>query len=338
MPIRIRCPGCQQLLSISRKLSGKTVKCPKCETAMRIPEIPAAKPDETSDQAPAETKQQPESQPTARESSPPTTADSTRESAPPEADKPSSTPQQAADQELSEETPRDDVAEQSESCTQAEDEQTQTHDADKTATAGPLAEDDTQQSDTSSMDEDAQQPAAESAAESTPGSVLPISAEETAAWQVAKEPGEDDDFVLRGAESELDEMDLTPMVDVTFLLLIFFMITASFSMQKSLEVPPPDPDQQGAQQTMQTLEEYEEESIIVQIDDQNVISVDYEPLADPRDIVGALEDRRLEADKYEIVIEADARALHETVVIVIDAANAVGMQKIRVATTGSAET
>ncbi len=34
-----------------------------------------------------------------------------------------------------------------------------------------------------------------------------------------------------------DGMDLTPMVDVTFLLLIFFMITASFSLQKTLEFP-----------------------------------------------------------------------------------------------------
>ena len=32
-----------------------------------------------------------------------------------------------------------------------------------------------------------------------------------------------------------DELDMTPMVDVTFLLLIFFMVTASFTLQKSLE-------------------------------------------------------------------------------------------------------
>ena len=34
-----------------------------------------------------------------------------------------------------------------------------------------------------------------------------------------------------------DELDMTPMVDVTFLLLIFFMVTASFTLQKSLEQP-----------------------------------------------------------------------------------------------------
>jgi len=38
-------------------------------------------------------------------------------------------------------------------------------------------------------------------------------------------------------EREEEELDMTPMVDVTFLLLIFFMVTASFSLQKSIEMP-----------------------------------------------------------------------------------------------------
>ena len=36
--------------------------------------------------------------------------------------------------------------------------------------------------------------------------------------------------------------DMTPMVDVTFLVLIFFMVTASFSMQKAIEMPAPKSD------------------------------------------------------------------------------------------------
>ena len=42
-----------------------------------------------------------------------------------------------------------------------------------------------------------------------------------------------------------DELDMTPMVDVTFLLLIFFMVTASFSLQKSLPVPDSLADKPG---------------------------------------------------------------------------------------------
>jgi biopolymer transport protein ExbD len=66
-------------------------------------------------------------------------------------------------------------------------------------------------------------------------------------------------------------LDITPMVDVTFLLLIFFMVTASFSLQKSIQVPRqqadasspnPDPDVQP-----------ELESIEVQIDEHGSFMV-----------------------------------------------------------------
>ena len=59
-----------------------------------------------------------------------------------------------------------------------------------------------------------------------------------------KRPRDDDEeeFTLRTADTEFEDMDLTPMVDVTFLLLIFFMITASFTLQNTITVPPPDPN------------------------------------------------------------------------------------------------
>jgi hypothetical protein len=42
---------------------------------------------------------------------------------------------------------------------------------------------------------------------------------------------------LRPRPKTSQDMDMTPMVDVTFLLLIFFMVTASFSVQKSIQRP-----------------------------------------------------------------------------------------------------
>ena len=70
-------------------------------------------------------------------------------------------------------------------------------------------------------------------------------------------------FITHGGD---DELDMTPMVDVTFLLLIFFMITAAFALQKSIEVPPTD-DQEAAQ--AQTEEDFEEGSIIIRVDSDN---------------------------------------------------------------------
>lgn len=48
---------------------------------------------------------------------------------------------------------------------------------------------------------------------------------------------EDEEPVLPRRNRPEQEMDMTPMVDVTFLLLIFFMVTAAFSLQKSIEMP-----------------------------------------------------------------------------------------------------
>ncbi|WP_291172117.1 biopolymer transporter ExbD [Gimesia sp.] len=144
---------------------------------------------------------------------------------------------------------------------------------------------------------------------------------------------DDDGFAIRSVDSEFEEMDLTPMVDVTFLLLIFFMITASFSLQKSIEVPPPNPDEDGVSQSLQTLDDFREESIIVEIDNNNGIYVDDTRLTNPAEIVQAILDRR-DADgkpKSELVLSAHKAARHETVVAVVDAANEVGMQKIRLA-------
>lgn len=137
------------------------------------------------------------------------------------------------------------------------------------------------------------------------------------------------DFEIKRADTEFDDLDMTPMVDVTFLLLIFFMVTASFSIQKSIEVPPPDPDQQGAAQTVQPLEEMEETSILVEIDEENRFFVESEPVNDPRDLPTILAEVRSRDSKYEVIVSVDERTHHEAVVTAIDAAQEVGMQRIR---------
>ncbi len=147
-------------------------------------------------------------------------------------------------------------------------------------------------------------------------------------------PASDDDyeFELRGSRIEADDMDLTPMVDVTFLLLIFFMITASFSMTKTIETPAPDPEKQGAQQTIQNLEDLERTSVMVRIDEEDVIFVDDEAIADPSELEFLLADKLRTEDKNELIIQTDPASRHETFVRVFDAGTGAGMQKIRLAT------
>jgi biopolymer transport protein ExbD len=147
------------------------------------------------------------------------------------------------------------------------------------------------------------------------------------------EPDADDvpGFRLLRRQRIDDEMDLTPMVDVTFQLLIFFMVTASFALQKSIEVPSMDQDKKGAAQQLLMLDEIEATSIQVKIDANNAILVDDEPVPDPSLLTDVLRTKMRKEQKTELLISANSAALHRSVVAVIDAANEVGMQKIRMA-------
>lgn len=143
-----------------------------------------------------------------------------------------------------------------------------------------------------------------------------------------EEDTEEEDFSL--GERGLDEsgLDMTPMVDVTFLLLIFFMITASFSMQKSMETAPPEPDEEGAAQSV-TMEDLEEESVVVEIDEENNLRVDDVPVSGTGELKDVLAAKIGNEGKTEMLIEAHPNARHGLVVAVTDAGIDVQMQRIR---------
>lgn len=146
-------------------------------------------------------------------------------------------------------------------------------------------------------------------------------------WKAAADH-EEEDFLLTSPELQESGLDMTPMVDVTFLLLIFFMITASFSLQKSLETTAPKKDEEGVAQAV-SLEDLENASVVVEIDAENNIRVDDVPvigLGELRDVLAA---KIANENKTELLIESDAQALHGTVVAVTDAGLDVQMQRIR---------
>jgi biopolymer transport protein ExbD len=168
-------------------------------------------------------------------------------------------------------------------------------------------------------------PAHEPAQELPPEPAVPVAT--PARRHVANE--DEGGFSLRKAQVESEEMDLTPMVDMTFLLLIFFMVTASFSVHKTIQVPTPDPEERGATQSMQRVDDLIGASITVDVDEHDVIRIDEEPLSSPGDLVDALRERMRSEQKVEMLLRASENARHEMIVTVVDAGNAVGMQHIR---------
>lgn len=133
------------------------------------------------------------------------------------------------------------------------------------------------------------------------------------------------------------DMDMTPMVDVTFLLLVFFMVTAAFSVQRSIEVPPTE--EQEAAPSMQ-VEDVEDDSIIVRIDNDNTYWVQ-SPQWDKEQIVNSKQEmlaqvRRAkeeagESGPKELLVMASGDATHDRVIAALDAGSAVNML-VRLAT------
>ena len=133
-----------------------------------------------------------------------------------------------------------------------------------------------------------------------------------------------------------DEMDMTPMIDMTFLLLIFFMVSASFSQQKSIPIPAPDAE--NAAKQSRTIEEIEKDDdlIIVRIDKDDTVWVNDSEAPSRQELLAKLRDIREESSKgpSTLMVMANGDCRHETVVMVLDAGTAVGMQNVRLASAG----
>lgn len=134
-----------------------------------------------------------------------------------------------------------------------------------------------------------------------------------------------------------DDMDMTPMVDVTFLLLIFFMITASFSSEKVFEEPPPLSDASSIQQQ----EPINLDNVRVQIDEYNAYTIilpggDEREASSKQDLLIALSEARAEVatgandDQLKLIVEAHVECIHAAVISALDAGRDRGFTSFQV--------
>ena len=125
-------------------------------------------------------------------------------------------------------------------------------------------------------------------------------------------------------EEEAGAIDLTPMLDVVFIMLIFFIVTATFVKETGVEVNRPDATMALPKANAK---------ILVAIKENGDVWIDKRKL-DLRSVKGAIERLHAENPNGALVIQADSKASILTMTSIADAAKEVGVFDISVATEG----
>jgi len=131
---------------------------------------------------------------------------------------------------------------------------------------------------------------------------------------------------FRSRSTESVDINLTPLIDIVFLLLIFFMVSTSFQRESEIEITLP---QAGPE-----LLEVQPETIEIAVDADDRIYVNQVQIlnSSTRTVRDALQELTLEAEDPTLVVNADARATHQAVIRVMDAARQLGLERITFAT------
>ncbi len=128
-----------------------------------------------------------------------------------------------------------------------------------------------------------------------------------------------------GQEDDGDEINLTPMLDVVFIMLIFFIVTASFIKEAGIDVNRPD--------APVTETKPEDANILVVISATDDIFIDRR-LIDPRAVRANIERLHSENPKGSVVIQANKKSTNKMLVWVMDSSRSAGVYNISIADQG----
>lgn len=120
------------------------------------------------------------------------------------------------------------------------------------------------------------------------------------------------------------EANLTPLIDVVFLLLIFFMVSTTFTHENQMRINLPEAQAEASQA--------EDSQINLMIMQDGAYSINGRSVAN-RDIETLMEALSLEAGgdlEQAVVISADSETTHQSVVRAMDAAGRLGLTQIRI--------
>ena len=125
----------------------------------------------------------------------------------------------------------------------------------------------------------------------------------------------------RTQTEEESEVNLTPMLDVVFIMLIFFIVTASFVKEAGVDVIRPP---------AQTAIAKDKGNILIAITENGQIWIDRRQV-DPRSLRANIERLHGENPQGSIVVQADQKSQNHLLIQVMDAAKAAGVAQIAIA-------
>lgn len=129
----------------------------------------------------------------------------------------------------------------------------------------------------------------------------------------------------RQARNEAD-INLTPMLDVVFLLLIFFMVSTTFTKESHLTIDLPEASAQAS--------EVDKTAIEILITSTGEYSINGKPLLNQQmdTLMRAIQKEMGGQSKVPTIITADAKTPHESVVRAMDAAGQLGLVNLSIST------
>ena len=128
-------------------------------------------------------------------------------------------------------------------------------------------------------------------------------------------------FFNQAPVDEEAEINITPMLDVVFIMLIFFIVTATFVKESGIDVNRPDAT---------TATKQEKANILIAISANNTIWLDRRQI-DIRSVRPNIERLHAENPQGTVVIQADKESKTETLISVMDASRLAGVFNIAIA-------
>lgn len=122
-------------------------------------------------------------------------------------------------------------------------------------------------------------------------------------------------------------IDLTPLIDVVFLLLIFFMVSTNFVRESQLRISLPEASGPVAEQKPGTIELLVDKAGDYAVNGRVLVNNELETV-----VLALTEARNRANDDVTLIVTADALATHQAVVRAMDAAGKAGLVNLRIST------